>query len=270
MIKYIKQVTELDELLTPDVNADYISIVDNLTGRLKKTLAKNVGTTVANATTQGNVFNTANKLVQLDSIGRLPAISGNLLVSLNADNFTGGTLADARLSANVTVQGNTFNAASKLVQLDSSNRYPAINGSLITNLNASAINSGTLPDAQLSANVALKTKLLVLLSTAGVNQLADLNRDAIYVVSHSSGVVNFNLPNTPTVSAGVPFTIVTNTTQAITFTCDTLATAYYINQAGTSVTIASGATFSPANQRGRVISVICVGANTYVISGSGL
>jgi hypothetical protein len=270
MIKYIKPVTELDELVAPDVNADYISIVDNLTGTLKRTLAKNVGTIIANATTQGNVFNTANKLVQLDSSGRLPAISGNLLTSLNASNVTGGTLADARLSANVTVQGNTFNGASQLVQLDSSTRFPAVNGSLITNLNASAINSGTLADAQLSANVALKTKLLVLLSTAGVNQLADLNRDAIYVVSHSTGIVNFNLPNTPTVSAGVAFNVVTNTNQAITFTCDTLATAYYINQAGTSVTIASGATFSPANQRGRDIKITCVGANTYVLSGSGL
>jgi hypothetical protein len=215
-------------------------------------------------------FNVANKLVQLDSIGRLPAISGNLLVSLNADNFTGGTLADARLSANVTVQGNTFNAASKLVQLDSSTRFPTANGSLITNLNASAINSGTLADAQLSANVALKTKFLILISSAGVNQFADLNRDGIYVVSHSSGIVSFNLPNSPTVSAGVPFTVITNTTQAITFTCDTLATAYYINQAGTSTTIASGGTYSPANQRGRVITVTCVAANTYVLSGSGL
>ena len=287
MIKYIKQVTELDELITPNLNADYISIVDSATGLLKKTLAKNVGSSTTNAslltsgtladarlsanvTIQGNTFNAANKLVQLDSIGRLPALSGNLLTSLNADNFTGGTLADARLSANVTLQGNTFNAASKLVQFDSSTRYPAANGSLITNLNASAINSGTLPDAQLSANVALKTKLLVAISTAGVNQLADLNRDAIYVVSHSSGIVSFSLPNTPTVSPGVSFTIITNTTQAISFTCDTAATAYYINQAGTGVTVASSGTYTPANQRGRMITVTCVGASTYVISGSSL
>lgn len=52
----------------------------------------------------------------------------------NADNITSGTLADARLSANVTTQGNTFNAANKLVQLDASAKLPALDGSNLTNL----------------------------------------------------------------------------------------------------------------------------------------
>jgi hypothetical protein len=224
----------------------------------------------ANVTIQGNTFNAANKLVQLDSIGRLPAISGNLLVSLNADNFTGGTLADARLSANVTIQGNTFNAASKLVQLDSSTRFPAANGSLITNLNASAINSGTLADTYLSANVALKTKSIVAVAAAGIQPLGDLNRDSIFVVGHGSGTVSFNLQNSPAVTTGVSFTIITNTVQAISFTCDTSATAYYINQAGATITIASSGTYSPSNLRGRVITVTCINTNTYIISGQAL
>lgn len=215
-------------------------------------------------------FNIANKLVQLDSIGRLPAISGNLLTALNASNFSGGTLADARLSANVTVQGNTFNGASQLVQLDGTSRLPASNGSLVTDLNASAINSGTLPDAQLSANVALKTKAIVAIAAAGVYALADLNKDSIYVIGHGSGIVNFNLQNSPAVTSGVSFTFVTNTVQAISFTCDTSASAYYINQAGASVTIASSGTYAPSNLRGRVITVTCINTNTYVLSGAGL
>ncbi|NCT92952.1 MAG: tail fiber domain-containing protein [Chitinophagaceae bacterium] len=42
----------------------------------------------------------------------------------NASNITSGTLADARLSANVTLQGNTFNGANQLVKLDGSGKLP--------------------------------------------------------------------------------------------------------------------------------------------------
>jgi hypothetical protein len=52
----------------------------------------------------------------------------------NATNITSGTLADTRLTANVTTQGNTFNTANKLVQLDGTAKLPAIDGSQLTNL----------------------------------------------------------------------------------------------------------------------------------------
>jgi hypothetical protein len=52
----------------------------------------------------------------------------------NASNITSGTLADARLSSAVTTQGNTFNAANKLVQLDASAKLPSVDGSNLTNL----------------------------------------------------------------------------------------------------------------------------------------
>jgi hypothetical protein len=68
------------------------------------------------ATLQGNTFNNANQLVQLNGSGALPAVNGSLLTNLNASALTSGTLADARLSANVTVQGNIFNGAAQLVQ----------------------------------------------------------------------------------------------------------------------------------------------------------
>lgn len=52
----------------------------------------------------------------------------------NASNISSGTLSDSRLSANVTTQGNTFNVANKLVQLDASAKLPAVDGSQLTNL----------------------------------------------------------------------------------------------------------------------------------------
>jgi hypothetical protein len=52
----------------------------------------------------------------------------------NASNISSGTLADARLSSAVTTQGNTFNAANKLVQLDASAKLPSVDGSNLTNL----------------------------------------------------------------------------------------------------------------------------------------
>ena len=62
----------------------------------------------------------------------------------NANNISSGTLNDARLSANVTLQGNTFNAASKLVQLDASAKLPAVDGSNLTNLNIPPSTGGDL------------------------------------------------------------------------------------------------------------------------------
>ena len=108
-----------------------------------------------NVTLQGNTFNGNNELVQLNATGGLPALDGSLLTSLNASNISSGTIADARLSINVTLQGNTFNGNNELVQLNATGGLPVLDGSLLTNLNASNISSGTLSDVRLSTNVAL-------------------------------------------------------------------------------------------------------------------
>jgi parallel beta-helix repeat protein len=81
--------------------------------------------------------------------------NGSGLTSLNASNVSSGTLNDARLSANVTLQGNTFNGASQLVQLTAGGILPVLNGSNLTSLNATNFSNGTLADARLSSNVAL-------------------------------------------------------------------------------------------------------------------
>jgi hypothetical protein len=87
----------------------------------------------------------------------------------NASNLNAGTLSDTRLSGDVTLQGNTFNGNSQLVQLTGAGVLPALDGSNLTSvdsallggnaaafyLNASNINAGTLNDGRLSANVPL-------------------------------------------------------------------------------------------------------------------
>jgi len=52
----------------------------------------------------------------------------------NASNISSGTLADARLTSAVTLQGNTFNGANQLVKLDASAKLPAVDGSNLTNI----------------------------------------------------------------------------------------------------------------------------------------
>lgn len=61
--------------------------------------------------------------------------NGSALTALNASNITSGTLDNARLTASVTLLGNTFNGADQLVQLDNSGFLPALNGSALTLLN---------------------------------------------------------------------------------------------------------------------------------------
>lgn len=53
----------------------------------------------------------ANQIVQLDANGFLPAISAANLTSLNASNLTAGTVADGRLSSNVSFFGGTIESS---------------------------------------------------------------------------------------------------------------------------------------------------------------
>jgi len=65
-------------------------------------------------------------------------ITGSTIANLNASNLASGTVADARLSSSVTLQGNTVNAANGLVKLDASAKLPAVDGSQLTNITASS------------------------------------------------------------------------------------------------------------------------------------
>jgi hypothetical protein len=225
-----KRITELDELTSP-VSGDYFPVVD-------------VSDTAAGTTkkiTYGNIVSN---------------------ISLSATNITSGTLADARLSANVTLQGNSFNAASKLVQLDGSAKLPAVDGSQLTLLNASNLASGTLPDARLSANVSIKTKVVNAIGVGGAYALTDAFKDTWYVTAHPGGTVTFVLADSPALQPGTEFKIFTNSAQAVSFNTGPSTTAMYVGGS-----IAPGGTYTPLAAAGRTITVSCVGTNLVFISG---
>lgn len=124
----------------------------------------------------------------------------------NASNINAGTLSDARLSSNVTLQGNSFNGINQLVQLNGSGYLPSLNGSLVTNVdaltlqgnsasyftNASNIASGTLSDLRLSSNIPLKNATNTF---TGTNNFAGITATGIlqggYSVCDASNNCNY-------------------------------------------------------------------------------
>ncbi|MBI4034398.1 hypothetical protein HY380_00700, partial [Candidatus Saccharibacteria bacterium] len=92
-----------------------------------------------------------NGTITNDDINVAAAIADTKLDTIS----TAGKVADTALSANVTLQGNTFNGVSQLVQTTAGGILPVISGANLTSLNGSSIASGTVADARLSANVAL-------------------------------------------------------------------------------------------------------------------
>jgi hypothetical protein len=224
----------------------------------------------AQVTVQGNTFNGASQLVQMNASTQLPALNGVNLTTLNASNIASGTLADARLSAQVTVQGNTFNGANQLVKLDGTTLLPAVSGINLTNLNASNIASGTLADARLSANVELKSKTQFAIGSAGLRPLVAADADAFLLVTHASGIVTIVCPNNPAFTAGFTTTIFCNTAQSVAISADSSVTVYYVNNAGLAQTIASSGTLTPSAQRGRVFKITCIATNTFFLDSVGL
>ncbi|USN95564.1 MAG: hypothetical protein H6793_00120 [Candidatus Nomurabacteria bacterium] len=168
----------------------------------------NVDATALNGNTAGN------------SNGQIAINNGTVNTNLNADlldgqsgsyyqnasNISSGTLADARLSGNVTLQGNSFNGANQLVQLTGAGALPVLNGSALTNINAvtlagqsgsyyqnaSNINTGALSDSRLSSNVPLKNAINTFTNT---NNFAGITSTGIlqggYQVCDASNNCNY-------------------------------------------------------------------------------
>ncbi|HUY53090.1 MAG TPA: hypothetical protein VMV24_00745 [Candidatus Dormibacteraeota bacterium] len=133
--------------------------------------------------------------------------SGIGLTNLDASQVATGTLNDLRLNADVTTQGNTFNGASQLIKSTSLGYFPSLNGSLITNLNATNLSSGTISDNLLSSNVAL---LNANNNFSGTNSFSSVIKapglqitSATYPVTlgfsgTATGIVSYNLDNSVT------------------------------------------------------------------------
>jgi hypothetical protein len=126
-------------------------------------------------------------------VSSLNSLSGALTVQGTTGQITvsdnGTDTLTLALDSSVTLQGNTFNGASQLVQLDGSGFLPALNGSALTALNASNLASGTVNDSRLSANVALYNAVTAnftgTLQHAG-NNVCDASNNCGYLTTGSA------------------------------------------------------------------------------------
>jgi hypothetical protein len=109
-------------------------------GKLQSQIISAKGTTNAHIANTSNPHNVTKAQVGLDNV---PNVNATI-----ASNITSGLLPDARLSANVTQQGNTFNGVNQLVRLDGLGKLPAIDGSQLTGLISQIAN---LSDVQLTS-----------------------------------------------------------------------------------------------------------------------
>jgi hypothetical protein len=105
-------------------------------GKLQAQITANLSTLTSHTSNTSNPHATTKAQVGL---GDVPNVD-----TTNASNIASGTLSDSLLSSAVTKQGNTFNGASQLVQLDASAKLPAVDGSNLTNLNIPPSTGGDL------------------------------------------------------------------------------------------------------------------------------
>jgi hypothetical protein len=125
---------------------------------------------------------------------------GNGLTNLNASNISSGTVADARLSANVALlnANQAFtgsNSFSGVATLANPNNTLSGNGSGLTSLNAANISSGTLADPRLSSNVSLLNANQTFSGSNSFSGVATLANPNNTLSGNGSGLTSLNAAN---------------------------------------------------------------------------
>jgi len=129
-------------------------------------------------------------MVSFDGVSYSPISTGSASggisnVSANAQQFSGDGAGSALtlVSSSVTLQGNQFNAASRLVQMTSDNKLPAVDGSLLTGV-LSTVGAGSVDSTKLADGAVVSAKL-----AAGAVDTAKLADGAVDSAKLADGAV---------------------------------------------------------------------------------
>lgn len=158
--------------------------------------AQGRATSASNGSAGGGSGNPVEVFSNFDGIRSSPTLSISLSDAMNL-TISGSTAAINIDFTSVTARGNVFNGVSQLVALDGSSQLPAVSGVNLTNLNASNLASGTVPNARLdSSSVTLVGPTVQLgTETTGV-YISSINGNGAVAVSTNfaaGAVVNFSL-----------------------------------------------------------------------------
>lgn len=135
-----------DLSLYPIEKGDILPAIINIGGEVNKNPANDIISTLN--IQKGLYYLTQTKIIINDTLFSYTSSNYNDaiattenygLVKIDGDSLTinENYQLQANIPSNLTTQGNTFNGASQLVQLDSSGKLPAIDGSQLTNLPSS-------------------------------------------------------------------------------------------------------------------------------------
>ena len=131
--------------------------------------------------------------------GALPALSGAALTNLNADNLINGILDSARLGIIPANKLTGTIAAARLGAVPAgglTGALPAINGSALTNLNATNITSGTLDSARLGFVAATRLRgVYPALNGTAITNLNAANLTGAMPMLSGAALTNLNADN---------------------------------------------------------------------------
>ncbi len=231
--------------LTLDSGNNFVLTSGNLVlsnGNVDVTGGGNFSGTVSGAdATQNDEFVTLSQLnAAIGGVGggvdSLNTLAGDLSLQGTAGQITissnGTDTLTLSLNSAVTLQGNTFNGVNQLVRLGASGELPVLDGSNLTNLNASNLASGTVPSGRLSGSYTGITGLgTVTTGTWNGNAIADAYIQDNITIS-SSGTVDWTaLNNYPAACpAGQAITQLGDTITCTTFAAGSGSGNYIQNQ----------------------------------------